>query len=591
MRRGFVLGSLLLLASTARAEDDVCPWTQWGRDAEHDGQVCVPGQDPVRVLAHLTFDPFVADEQAESNGDLLAHYQVPILDGDDVFVMTKTGVYTACDPPGSGQPAPCGTAAWNGQIWNERRLHWRGGALVEMWRFASDWKPEPTPDGWEPMFQPVLAGGFLYVPGAGGTVWKVHRATGAARRIDPFGGALRPDRYVAGGLAADAGGNVYYNALELDHQSPWTVDAHGWLVKIAPSGATRKVSYDALTPGAPGPNDLCRGTYRDLIPLPPRPWPPALNPADCTCATPERCIFMAAPQIPCQSQRPAINLTPAIGGDGTIYTGSRMHSSALYSYLIALRPDLTLKWATSLRGYLDDGCGVTVPYDSDLRHPGLCHCGAPLGVDPATGQQPAASVTEASSSAPVALPDGTMVYGSVDSYNGGGRGHLLKLDGDGAIVANFDFGWDVTPAVYRHDGTYSVVLKDNHYISRLPDLTPVEGPYFITQLDKDLVPEWKFASTNTETCLRQPDGTVSCFDDGSHENGFEWCINAPAVDSEGTVYVTSEDGNFYAIRQGGIEKTHVFLDFAVGAAYTPLAIDSAGRIFAMNNGELTVLGR
>jgi hypothetical protein len=30
-------------------------------------------------------------------------------------------------------------------------------------------------------------------------------------------------------------------------------------------------------------------------------------------------------------------------------------------------------------------------------------------------------------------------------------------------MAVFDFGWDSTPAVFSHDGTYSIVIKDNHY--------------------------------------------------------------------------------------------------------------------------------
>jgi hypothetical protein len=28
-------------------------------------------------------------------------------------------------------------------------------------------------------------------------------------------------------------------------------------------------------------------------------------------------------------------------------------------------------------------------------------------------------------------------------------------------VAAYDFGWDVTPAVYRRNGTCSIVIKDN----------------------------------------------------------------------------------------------------------------------------------
>jgi hypothetical protein len=40
-----------------------------------------------------------------------------------------------------------------------------------------------------------------------------------------------------------------------------------------------------------------------------------------------------------------------------------------------------------------------------------------------------------------------------------------------------------------------------------------------------------------------------------------------------------------------VEKARVFLDLALGAAYTPLSIDPKGRIYAMNNGKLTVLGK
>jgi len=79
--------------------------------------------------------------------------------------------------------------------------------------------------------------------------------------------------------------------------------------------------------------------------------------------------------------------------------------------------------------------------------------------------------------------------------------------------------------------------------------------------------------------------------DDEHADGFEWCINAPAVDRDGTVYATSEDGQFYAIGQGGTLRATVFRDEAEGAAYTPLSLDAAGRIYALNNGELTVLGR
>jgi hypothetical protein len=56
------------------------------------------------------------------------------------------------------------------------------------------------------------------------------------------------------------------------------------------------------------------------------------------------------------------------------------------------------------------------------------------------------------------------------------------------------------------------------------------------------------------------------------------------------VYANSEDGYIYAIAQGGASVQRIFQEQTVGAAYTPLAIDSLGRILTMNNGTLTVIG-
>src|SRR5260370_414218 len=121
------------------------------------------------------------------------------------------------------------------------------------------------------------------------------------------------------------------------------------------------------------------------------------------------------------------------------------------------------------------------------------------------------------------------------------------------------------------------------------------GPFFITQVDKNLVPEWKFKSTETRDCHRNPDGSVTCVDDGRHPNGFEWCINAPAIDGGGNVYVESEDGNIYVLDQGhsGIfttPKFKLFTNLAIGAAYTPFSLDPLGRLYAQNNGHLFAVG-
>jgi outer membrane protein assembly factor BamB len=548
-----------------------CAFSQWGGSASHDGQVCGIGQKPGRELAHATIDPFVVQEQAEGRGGLLAHYQVPLLDDrGDVFVLQKSGTYVPCSPPGSGQPAPCGFSAWPRQTWAERAMTWTPKGLVDRWTFQSDWKPLPVASGWEPMFQPALARGFIYIPGSGGTVYQVDGRTGRVfRHINPLGASVDPNAYVSGGLAADAWGNIYYNVLTVDPNAPWTADAQGWLVRISPAGRTSLVDYKTLVPDAPRATDSCYLTFTTATPSPAQPWPPAPQ-SDGSPTLP--------PQTACLSQRPAVNVTPAVGRDGTIFTVSRSHAASAYSYVVALRPNLTVKWASSLRGRLNDGCGVTVPFGSD---PSDCRVGSTPTVDPRTNLPPAATATDNSSASPVALPDGGVLYGAYTVYNSA-RGHLMKFDAAGRFAGAFDFGWDITPAIYRHGWSYSIVIKDNHYGET--------GPFYITQLDANLKVQWQYRASNTQTCKRLPDGTVSCTNDGEHPNGFEWCINAPAIDANGNVYVTSEDGNLYVIGQGGVERSRFFLSQTTLAAYTPLALDRAGRIYAMNNGQLSVLG-
>ena len=76
-----------------------------------------------------------------------------------------------------------------------------------------------------------------------------------------------------------------------------------------------------------------------------------------------------------------------------------------------------------------------------------------------------------------------------------------------------------------------------------------------------------------------------------HPNGFEWCVNGHLVDANGVVYANSEDGNLYAISQGGILKEKIFQQLALGAAYTPASMDIRGRIYSQNAGHLFVIGR
>src|SRR5262249_61802036 len=66
-------------------------WPQWGQNPQHQGFVSVPGQSLDRILADVLYDPNVPDEQAASGGDLLAHYQAPLINQNDVVTEFKTG--------------------------------------------------------------------------------------------------------------------------------------------------------------------------------------------------------------------------------------------------------------------------------------------------------------------------------------------------------------------------------------------------------------------------------------------------------------------------------------------------------------------
>ena len=531
-------------------------WPQWGQNARHTGSVNVTGQSADRILTTIHIDPWVPQKVDDSGGDLLAHYPSPVIDGNDLFLMQEGGIYASC----AAGANPCGPDAWNLLKWSVERYSWSDqGTLDPLWVFDTDWTPVPGV-GWEPVFHPIVAGDFVYAPGGGGSLWKINRSDGSlAVRINPFD-SIDPNTYVVSPLTVDDQGNVYYSVIQVFPVDPMVQDVvNSWLVRVGSDATVAKASYTSLTPGAPAGSDQCVTTF----PNSQRPWPPSPTAVPTTSA--------------CGTQRPGVNISPAVDRDGTIYTLSRAHLNSRYSYLIAVNSDLTPKWISSLRGKLNDGCGVTIP----ISNSGGCRQGTIIGVDNQTNDLPAGRLVDSSSSTPVIAPDGSILFGSYTSYNAQ-RGHLMHYDSSGKFLNSFDFGWDTSPAIWEHDGSYSIILKDNHY---------GDGPYFITQLSPDMKVEWQFKSTNTQSCIRNADGTIGCTDaTGTNPNGFEWCINAPAVDAKGTVYANSEDGNLYVIGQGGVLQQRLFLNWALGAAYTPLALGPDGKIYTQNAGTVFVVG-
>ncbi len=578
--------SALALLGLARAASADPWWGQWAQGPQHRGAANVFGNSPANIQADIVYDPFALVEENDPNayGALLVHYQSPLLDGNDVFMEQKSGLYS-------------GLLNWTTQTWGEGKFTWQNGQLQRQWTVSTDWKPVPygtsymygswVGPSWEPVFHGVLTNDALYVPAFAGSVWKVDRSSGAVLAlIQPFG-TVDPNRYTVGPLAADSSGNVYYNVIKLptgQNVNPWTSDTVGsWLVKIAADGTSRVVSWATLVPGTPAPNAKCDWmfNYNQL------PWP--VN----KTATP--------PKIKCGSQRPPINTTPAIGPDGTIYELSVAALNKRWGYLLAINPDLTPKWVASLRNRFNDGCGVELPANGA---PGGCRVGTMIGVDPADNEPGSGIVHDDSTAAPVVAPDGSIYVGVYTRYNYA-QGHLVHFSASGAFLNSYHFGWDTTPAIFAHDGTYSVITKENRYgdvgsycnndywcppdRNATNPANPVK--YYLTQLNPALAPEWTWQNTNQLSCSRDTSGTVSCINTGTQPDGFEWCVNSPAVDHAGNVYGASEDGWLYVVGQGGNLQNTFFTRLAVGAAYTPMAIDANGRIFTQNQGELFVLGQ
>jgi len=401
-------------------------WPQWAQNPQHTGFLNVNGQNLNNILANIVYDPLVPDEQAQNDGDLLVHYQTPLVDGNDVYMESKAGSYTVGD--------------YATQTWHQNKFTWQGQNLVQVWTFDSDWVPPGSQlDFWEPVYHAALANGFVYDPGAGGSIFKLSKSNGiAVKRIIPAqflnpDGSLNAHTFTVSPLTADGAGNIYYNVLKLqDNGAFYRNDAvDSWLVKVAPNDAISLLSYTGLNPAAPAANAQCFNAFSNSQ----LPWPPSPT------AIP--------PTVTCGLQRVAINIAPAIAPDGTIYSVTRAHFISRYGYLVAINPNLTLKWATSLRGddqtpgdyfsggYFTDGCNdpnnpvlsSTLNYDGQpggCRDLGAAGNAITRGRDPATNRLGGGRVLDDSSSTPTIAPDGSIIYGAYSRYNYA-QGHLMRF--------------------------------------------------------------------------------------------------------------------------------------------------------------------
>src|SRR5260370_446183 len=128
-----VLGALVSVFAAAgvyAAAGSTPWWGQWGRDPSHYGNVNVAGQTGSNIQAQIVYDPFVSKEQAGpyAQDGLLVHYQTPLVDGNDVFMESKTGQYS-------------NIKAWTVPTWRENKFTWVNGQLTLQRTHVNGWKP------------------------------------------------------------------------------------------------------------------------------------------------------------------------------------------------------------------------------------------------------------------------------------------------------------------------------------------------------------------------------------------------------------------------------------------------------------------
>jgi len=83
-------GVLLVSAGMANAQT----WPQWALNPQHTSQINVAGQPLNQELADIVYDPLAPAEMAANFGELLVHYQVPLIDNStSVFMEFKSGTY------------------------------------------------------------------------------------------------------------------------------------------------------------------------------------------------------------------------------------------------------------------------------------------------------------------------------------------------------------------------------------------------------------------------------------------------------------------------------------------------------------------
>lgn len=626
--------SVASVAEVATTTPGPCDWTQQGSSHAR-AAGCLDVAPLGQVVRRIRLDPHVADEVADAaafgfgdgtpeGGAYLARLQQPLIVGDDVYVGARGGTWTRCDSVGPFDA--CGPDLWDDITWIERAYHWQGSELALAWEFTSDWKPAPdvlTAGPWEPLFQPAVSGDFLYVPGRGGRMHKIRRATGALITTIPSpvdAGAGSPvdlDTFVTGAVSVrPADGGVYYHVTALNAASPNGSPRGSWLVRVDAGDRVATASIPSLIAGFPEPEGCdFRFDFVRFTPIgvnPPLPWPPSPD------ATP--------PVFGCRPARAVLNASPTLSPDGSsVVVLARDHGNPNYTFVARVDARTLHPLGSSfLKDHILDDCGVITPATAqpgDTQDDLHCRAGTPLGRERLTNLPVAPNGNDLANSSMTIGLDGRIYVPTYTRYDNE-RGHLLVLDAAGAHLGSYNFGWNQTPALNQPPGAtlgateYGIVLNDSHYDA---------APFYLTQLRNASAPltvEWSTTPDSHRFCTRAeggPEGEsgVSCTDlpvltGGStgqwnrscHTDAsgaatcravppggapFDFVTRTAYITHDGHVIAARSDGLLYEFSsEGGLLST-VRIGSAMGQSDIPVSVDARGRLYAMTLGELVIV--
>jgi len=255
-----------------------------------------------------------------------------------------------------------------------------------------------------------------------------------------------------------------------------------------------------------------------------------------------------------------IGSSPALAADGTIYIGSAD------GHLYAVNPDGTQRWAFLAGNSIGSpaiGADGTIYINSAA--------GSLYAINPDGTQQWAFQADGSALSSPALGADGTIYVGSAT-----GKLYAITPTGTQHWVSPAGSGILTSPTIGA-DGTIYVGSDDHSLYAMKPDGTP----------------KWAFATGDRidATPALGADGTIyiSSYDhslyalnaDGTQKWAFSTgniLRSTPAVGADGTLYLLADDGHVYAINPDGTQRWI----WAIGVFSRPFLVLSQGGMFIVS---------